>query len=333
MAIEGLEPAPPRSPRELPAAEVRAVRDELLHRARAAPATAPLLPGEVAGAWLIEYRSVNTRAAYAADIARFLVWCSARSIDVLALRRDQLAAYLDEPRPDGRPFAPKTLERRLSAIAGFYDYAIDLGLVDRHPRGQRKPLSIKARQPKRASSLSRPELERLIAAAADHSPNALAVVLLLGLYGLRVSEVCSLQVDQIDWDLGQPVLRVAGKGRAENESVAFPLPHDVLRPLRAAIGDRSEGVLLLKGTGRGYVRQEIDAFLRRLCRRADIQTQLSPHGLRATFVTLALNEGVPLRDVQDAARHADPRTTRQYDRDAGALNRHPVHRLVPALSA
>lgn len=55
---------------------------------------------------------------------------------------------------------------------------------------------------------------------------------------------------------------------------------------------------------------------------------LGLYGLRVTFVTLALNEGVALRDVQDAARHGDPRTTRLYARDAGALNRHPVPRIL-----
>lgn len=165
-------------------------------------------------------------------------------------------------------------------------------------------------------------------AAAEHSDVALAVVYLLGLYGLRVTEVCELDIDAIDWDQGQPVLRVAGKGRAANETTMFPLPHDVLQVLQSAAGDRTDGVLLLKRTGRSYVRQEISALLRTLCRAAGIETKLTPHGLRATFITLALNEGAALRDVQDAARHADPRTTRLYDRDAGALNRHPVHRLL-----
>lgn len=154
------------------------------------------------------------------------------------------------------------------------------------------------------------------------------MVTLLGLYGLRVSEVCSLDVEQLDWHHGQPVLRVPGKGRADKETVAFPLPHDAQHILRAAASARTTGPLSLKRSGGPYVRQEVAALLRTLCRRAEIPTKLSPHGLRATFITLALNEGVPLRDVQDAARHRDPRTTRAYDRDAESLNRHPGHRLI-----
>lgn len=58
---------------------------------------------------------------------------------------------------------------------------------------------------------------------------------------------------------------------------------------------------------------------------------LHPHQLRHAFVTLALDEDASLRDVQDAARHADPRTTRRYDRNRNSLNRHPTHRLLGAL--
>jgi hypothetical protein len=51
----------------------------------------------------------------------------------------------------------------------------------------------------------------------------------------------------------------------------------------------------------------------------------------ARFVTLALDEGASLRDAQDAARHADPRTSRLYDRNRNNLDRHPTHRLLTAL--
>jgi len=165
------------------------------------------------------------------------------------------------------------------------------------------------------------------------TPNALAIVLLLGLYGLRVSEVCDFTVEQLDWDHGQPVVRDAGKGRAASETSTFPLPHDVRQALLHAGAGRSAGPLLLKRTGRPYVRQEIAAMLRTLGSRLSVQANLTPHGLRATLITLALNDGVALRDVQDAARHSDPRTTRLYDRDAGAFNRHPVHRLLGLAAA
>lgn len=317
-----------RTALDLPQAEIREVKAELLRRAGESVLETPRHPGEVAAAWLVEYRSDHTRAAYASDLARFFIWCQVKTVNIYAARRHHLSSYLAEPRPDGAPFAPKTLERRLAAISGFYSYALDLDLIERHPRGVRKPLSVPTRRAQGAASLSKDELQQLVRTAAEHSPNALLIVYLLGLYGLRVSEVCDLQIAQVTRDEGQAVLQIAGKGRAANETTAFPLPHDVQDAITSVAGDRAEGHLLTKTSGRPYVRQEVAALLRTLTKRAGIATALSPHGLRATFVTLALNEGAALRDVQDAARHADPRTTRLYDRDAGALNRHPVHRLI-----
>jgi integrase len=60
--------------------------------------------------------------------------------------------------------------------------------------------------------------------------------------------------------------------------------------------------------------------------------RLNPHSLRHTFVTTALDAGVPLRDVQDAAGHADPRTTRRYDRARHNLDRHATYTVTTFLS-
>jgi site-specific recombinase XerD len=63
-------------------------------------------------------------------------------------------------------------------------------------------------------------------------------------------------------------------------------------------------------------------IVRRLAKRAGISKQISPHSLRHSFITAALGAGVPLRDVQNAARHANPRTTTRCDRARNNLDRH-----------
>jgi site-specific recombinase XerD len=63
-------------------------------------------------------------------------------------------------------------------------------------------------------------------------------------------------------------------------------------------------------------------IVRRLAKRAGIDKRVTPHTLRHAFITAALDAGVPLRDVQEAASHADPRTTMRYDRARGSLDRH-----------
>jgi hypothetical protein len=113
--------------------------------------------------------------------------CAHCPVDVWAVRRYHLAEYLAQPRPDGRAFAPKTLERRLAAICGLYTYALDLALIQQHPRAHGKRLRVDAKRAQGAAALSKAEFERFVSAAREHSPNALAIVLLLRLYGLRVS--------------------------------------------------------------------------------------------------------------------------------------------------
>jgi site-specific recombinase XerD len=63
----------------------------------------------------------------------------------------------------------------------------------------------------------------------------------------------------------------------------------------------------------------------RLTKASGIDKRISPHSLRHSFITAALDAGVPLRDVQEAASHSDPRTTMRYDRGRGSLDRHATY--------
>ena len=83
---------------------------------------------------------------------------------------------------------------------------------------------------------------------------------------------------------------------------------------------------------RDQVRFQATRAIRRLIRAADMTKHISPHSLRHTAVTLALDAGVPLRDVQDMAGHADPRTTRRYDRARKSLDRHATYALASYLA-
>lgn len=79
-------------------------------------------------------------------------------------------------------------------------------------------------------------------------------------------------------------------------------------------------------------RYAADRTVKRLAKRAGITKRISPHSLRHSFITAALDAGVPLRDVQEAASHADPRTTMRYDRARQSLDRHATY-IVAAFVA
>jgi len=70
----------------------------------------------------------------------------------------------------------------------------------------------------------------------------------------------------------------------------------------------------------------------RLARRAGITKRISPHSLRHSFITAELDAGVPLRDVQEAASHADPPTTMPYDRGRQSLDRHATYVVAAFLA-
>jgi integrase/recombinase XerD len=104
------------------------------------------------------------------------------------------------------------------------------------------------------------------------------------------------------------------------------VPHPRAGP--ACRGQRTEGPLVLRPvSGRPIERHDAYRMVLRIAKAAGIPRHISPHSLRHAAITNALDAGVPLRDAQILARHADPRTTEHYDRARGN-DRHGVHFLT-----
>ena len=143
---------------------------------------------------------------------------------------------------------------------------------------------------------------------------------------MRIFEATSADIADLGEEHGQRVLRVCGKG---TKVVLIPLPPAVGRAIDRAIGSRIRGPVLLNSRGARMNRHAATRRLHRLADVAGIQVaRTHPRMLRHTFVTTMLDAGVDLRDVQIAARHADPRTTMRYDRARQNLDRHPNY--IPA---
>jgi integrase len=150
---------------------------------------------------------------------------------------------------------------------------------------------------------------------------------MLGLLGLRIFEATGADIADLGEEHGHRVLRVCGKG---TKVVLVPLPPAVGRAIDTAIGARASGPILLNSRGARMDRHAATRRLRRLADAAGVRiSRPHPHMLRHTFVTTMLDAGVDLRDVQIAARHADPRTTMRYDRARKNLDRHPTTSSPP----
>ena len=126
-------------------------------------------------------------------------------------------------------------------------------------------------------------------------------------------------------------LRVRGKG---GKVVLVPLPPAVARAVDRTVATRTAGPLLRNTRGRRMDRHAATRRLRRLADGSGLRLpRMHPHMLRHTFVTTMLDAGVDLRDVQIAARHADPRITMRYDRARNNLDRHPNYILAAYMAS
>jgi integrase len=114
--------------------------------------------------------------------------------------------------------------------------------------------------------------------------------------------------------------------RKGGKTAIVPLAPRVARAVDLAIGERLDGPIFLDANGQRLDRHAAGRIVRRVARRAGITKRVGPHTLRHAFITAALDAGVPLRDVQEAASHADPRTTTmRYDRGRQSLDRHATY--------
>jgi site-specific recombinase XerD len=111
----------------------------------------------------------------------------------------------------------------------------------------------------------------------------------------------------------------------DHSPVTIPLAPRTARAIDLATGERTDGPLFLAADGRRLDRPGAARIVRRVTRRAGIAKKVSPHTLRHASITAVLDAGVPLRDVQEAASHADPRTTMRYDRARTSLDRHATY--------
>ena len=155
------------------------------------------------------------------------------------------------------------------------------------------------------------------------------MITLLALNGLRISEALNADIDDLSTERGHRTLAIVRKG---GKHVTIPIAPRTGRALDLYIGERTMGPIFLGVEGGRMDRYCADRMVKRLVKRAGIDKHISPHSLRHSFITAALDAGVPLRDVarsritrrpqdDDALRprSSQPRSTRH-------LHRVDVHR-------
>src|SRR5438105_11197215 len=281
-----------------------------------------------AAAYLARFKG-SSREHTESDLRCYLSWCAERGLDPLAAQRPHLELYIRWMQ-EIRRFKPSTVSRRFSVVAGFYRTCAFDGILQHSPAEHVRRPSVPAESP--TLGFTHLQFEALLTAARDSAnPCDFALVAMLGLLGLRIFEATGADIADLGEEHGHRVLRVCGKG---TKIVLVPLPPAVGRAIDRAISDRASGPILLNSRGARMDRHAATRRLRHLAATAGVPiTRPRPHMLRHTFVTTMLDAGVDLRDVQIAARHADPRTTMRYDRARKNLDRHPNYILAAYMAS
>ena len=226
---------------------------------------------------------------------------------------------------DDRCYQPSTVSRRLSVVVGFYRTCVIDQVLAYSPADYVRRPPVPAESP--TLGLGHLQFEALITTARlSANINDFALIAMLGLLGLRIFEACGASVGDLGEEHGHRVLKIRGKG---DKTVLIPLLPAVARAIDRAVDGRDSGPILRNAHNARMDRHAASRRLKQLADAASIRMpRMHPHMLRHTFVTTMLDAGVSLRDVQIAARHADPRTTMRYDRARKDLDRHPNYILA-----
>jgi integrase/recombinase XerD len=259
-----------------------------------------------------------TRDAYALDLRQFAAWCQQRQLALFDVARHDIEGFARQLEERGR--ARATISRRLCTITSLYRYAVEEGLLDRSP-------AVHVRRPRldyesNATGLDRNEVGAMLVTAGLAGARDHALISLLALNGLCVTEAIGANIERLGLERGHRTLVVLRKG---GKTVTIPLAPRTARAVDLVVGERSDGAIFHGRDGRRLDRHGAARIVRRIARRAGISKRVGPHTLRHAFITAALDAGVPLRDVQEAASHADPRTTMRYDRARVSLDRHATY--------
>ena len=258
-------------------------------------------------------------------IKQYVDWCMQVDLPPLTAKRPHIELYVRWC--EQQPWSEAYISQHFICVRSFYKACVRDEILVKNPaefvnapkvheEGQKRPY------------LTPLEFAAFLEASRKLGPIEHAATALLGLSGLRVAEMCSLRVESLSQDSGYDMLSFIGKG---SKPACIPLPIPVMRAVREVVGDRESGPLLLNQAGQALSAQDARRMVKRIAAVAGCH-HITPHGLRRTFCTSGLVSGVPLRDMQHAMRHADPRTTGMYDMARNNKDRHASHRVASFLA-
>lgn len=295
-------------------------------------------------AWLGSFTdSEATRAAYERDLREYVEWCTRHGLDPLHVHLPEVQMYATEladgtnPRT-GRGLAASTRARKLAAVSSWYTFLVRAGALDANPaRDVARPRYDRRHSP--TATVSRQHASAMVAASRDGHHRtlgsrgaAVAIALLVDL-GIRVSELCQADLDDLGYREGHRVLTVRMKGgRVRTRPIPAPVASVLDAYLASRPRDGDQRALLVTQDGRRVNRHQIHRLVRRVAAEAGVPEpdRITPHSLRHAFNTIAREAGAALEDRRDALGHSSAAITQLYDHVALSLVRDPAHLVAAA---
>ena len=303
----------------------------------------PDLRHQLAQRWLLSFRRENTRAAYRRDVEAFFAWldefAEQLGADIWSVGRFHMDAYAtflegeQETRYHGRrSYSPATIARKLTAVASFYRYCVDEvpHLVPTNPVAKVQRPEVSDDSDTAALSLS--DARAFLDASRRIGLLEHALVSLLLTTGMRISEAVKADTGDLGDERGQRILWVTRKGGKRAKLV---VPPEAATAVRRYTRGRRGPLFLGRESGQRIHRQQVDRVLTAVARRAwgkDHQ-KVTPHMLRHTAATLALDAGRDIVEVQEMLGHRDIKTTRRYVHGRDQLDNSAVHTVAALLGA
>jgi integrase/recombinase XerD len=276
--------------------------------------------------WLSKQKSARTRRAYRLDVQHFI---KTLGITMPAeLRQADLKAVIAWERfmRETEHAAASTIRRRLAALSSLYKHLVRHSHAARNPVGEVERPAIN-RDEGATLAFSKTQARKVLDAPQEDTIAGLRdrAILSVGLQvGLRRAEIAALKVGDLHQNRGYDLLRVARKGGRRDALAINPQTAARIRAYLEVAGHGAdiEGPLFrpLRHNGkrqderRGMDPDAIDRVVRKYAGELGLDRGYSAHSMRATFITTALENGAQLEDVQKAAGHRDPSTTKLYDR-------------------
>jgi integrase/recombinase XerD len=278
--------------------------------------------------WAERGLSENTLEAYRRDLGQLSAWLNTRHKSIVTTTREDLLALLASLVADGK--SPRSLSRYLSSFRQIYRWMVRERLIDEDPTALIESPKLGRGLPK---ALSEQHVEALLEAPDTSKALGLrdrAMLELMYATGLRVSEICNLQLSSLNRNQG--IIRIVGKGGKERlvpvgmESMDW-LDRYFNQARPQLLGGQQSQVVFVTARKSGMTRQAFWYMVRRHCSNAGITQKISPHMLRHSFATHLLNHGADLRVVQLLLGHSDLSTTQIYTHIAreGLKRLHEAH--------